>query len=85
MLHELGHALGMDHSGDASAVMCGYNAVDNPSSLCDYTHINRVLSADDITGIQYLYGPAPVPVPRSAWLFGSGLLGLFGVARYKAA
>lgn len=30
--------------------------------------------------------PAPaVPVPAAAWLFGSGLLGLFGVARRKAA
>jgi hypothetical protein len=28
--------------------------------------------------------PAAVPVPAAAWLFGSGLLGLFGVARRKA-
>ena len=28
---------------------------------------------------------APVPIPAAAWLFGSGLLGLFGVARRKAA
>lgn len=27
---------------------------------------------------------APVPVPAAAWLFGSGLLGLIGVARRKA-
>ena len=27
--------------------------------------------------------PAPVPVPAAAWLFGSGLLGLAGVARRK--
>lgn len=27
--------------------------------------------------------PAPVPVPAAAWLFGSGLLGLIGVARRK--
>lgn len=28
---------------------------------------------------------APVPVPAAAWLFGSGLVGLIGVARRKAA
>jgi hypothetical protein len=27
----------------------------------------------------------PVPVPGAVWLFGSGLLGLFGIARRKAA
>jgi hypothetical protein len=27
---------------------------------------------------------APVPVPAAIWLFGSGLLGLIGVARRKA-
>ena len=27
--------------------------------------------------------PAPVPLPAAAWLFGSGLLGLIGVARRK--
>ena len=30
-------------------------------------------------------GPSPVPVPAAVWLFGSGLIGLFGVARRKAA
>jgi hypothetical protein len=28
--------------------------------------------------------PAPVPVPAAVWLFGSGLLGLIGVARRRA-
>ena len=28
--------------------------------------------------------PAPVPVPAAVWMFGSGLLGLLGVARKKA-
>lgn len=28
--------------------------------------------------------PAPVPVPAALWLFGSGLIGLIGVARRKA-
>lgn len=29
--------------------------------------------------------PAPIPVPAAAWLLGSGLLGLIGVARRKTA
>lgn len=31
------------------------------------------------------YSPSAVPVPTAAWLLGSGLLGLAGVARRKAA
>lgn len=32
-----------------------------------------------------VFTPAPIPVPAAAWLLGSGLLGLVGVARRKAA
>jgi hypothetical protein len=35
-----------------------------------------------LNGYQYL-GPTAVPVPPAVWLFGSGLLGLIGVARRK--
>ena len=31
------------------------------------------------------FGQAAVPVPAAAWLFGSGLLGLVGIARRKKA
>ncbi|MEQ1528735.1 MAG: matrixin family metalloprotease [Methylococcales bacterium] len=72
-LHELGHALGINHSSDTSAVMCGIP----PASTCDYSHINRILEADDIAAIQTLYG-APVPLPASFWLLSSGLLAVFG-------
>jgi len=33
----------------------------------------------------YLIRPSAVPLPPALWLFGSGLLGLIGVARMKAA
>lgn len=52
VLHEVGHALGLDHSPDPTSIM--------------YSHPNaagRDLNADDIEGMQALYGPpAPPPV-----------------------
>lgn len=41
----------------------------------------------DISGTTSAFfgGSTPVPVPAAAWLFGSGLLGLVGIARRKAA
>lgn len=46
MVHEFGHALGLDHSGDHQATMF---------SVYHYEK-NFSLSKDDIRGIQKLYG-----------------------------
>jgi hypothetical protein len=46
------------------------------------------LSEDDISNVSFQYGtgfdePNIVPVPAAVWLFGSGLLGMVGIARRR--
>jgi hypothetical protein len=50
--HEIGHTLGLDHSDDPNALM--YPSYEGP---------HRALGADDIAGIQDLYGLASNPPP----------------------
>jgi hypothetical protein len=58
-LHELGHSLGLDHSAELGSVM-----------YMSYGGALRTLTADDIAGIQTIYG---IPAP------GAILLGSIGV------
>lgn len=43
------------------------------------------ISFGDITGEIHGVDLAPVPVPAAVWLFGSGLIGLAGIARRRKA
>ena len=85
MTHELGHALGLAHTNVPIAVMCGYVSASFDGSQCAWADpdgdgkapITRLPKADDIAGIQYLYGaPAAVPEPASWALLAFGLAGL---------
>jgi len=69
-LHEIGHALGLDHENNNLAVM-------NPF----YAELGA-LQADDIAGIQHLYGPArtSAPEPSALLLLAMGLA-LFGAQK----
>lgn len=71
LTHELGHALGLDHSPVPNSLM-------NPF----YTESFQGPQADDIAGMQYIYGPSVVPEPSTWALFGLGLAALaFGRRR----
>ncbi len=61
LLHEIGHTLGVGHTRVTDAVLCGYLAPSFNGQLCDYTHVNRVLEADDLNAVRNIYGPAPPP------------------------
>jgi peptidoglycan hydrolase-like protein with peptidoglycan-binding domain len=59
--HEFGHALGLRHSADTSALMAPF-----------YVQ-RRFLSPDDIQGIQSLYG-GPGPLENATWVHGNAAL-----------
>lgn len=73
-LHEIGHAIGLNHTNVPNSVMNAF-----------YNESLTGLQADDIAGAQALYGlPQAVPVPAAIWLMASGL-GVLAAARRRTA
>jgi len=64
-------------------------AITTPPSVQTTYYSKGQLDADNATGLtyvgSYLVRPAVVPLPAAVWLFGSGLLGLIGLARRRKA
>ena len=76
--------------GADAIVTCGVDCGVGDSFVLDY---NAVVPSGGFAGVAYQFhisgtigaGTPEIPVPAAVWLFGSGLLGLVGVARRRKA
>jgi hypothetical protein len=76
--NQAGVGLGTD------STLYGVTGNNNPSKMLDYSlGTNLEVSANGTLTVGN--PPPPVPLPAAVWLFGSGLLGLLGVGRRRAA
>lgn len=68
--------------GSFSSIILGYNDELGDNALVAFPDSHNADSSGGLRGLA-LVKVSAVPVPAAVWLFGSGLLGLIGVARRK--
>ena len=76
--------LGMTWDGGASYYAESNAVLVNAPDDYRISFEGQDVTGASVTGRTLAIDVAPVPVPAAAWLFGSGLLGLVGVARRRA-
>lgn len=73
--------------GTCTSTANGFGANDgiggSPMTSVAFSGFNGNFDISSVHLNSYTPTPAPVPVPAAVWLFGSGLLGLVGIARRK--
>jgi hypothetical protein len=69
--------------GSAATQLFGFTG--NGGSGVLQSYILGTASLSTAGTLTFSTGAPPVPLPAAVWLFGSGLLGLFGVSRRRAA
>ncbi len=78
-----------DNGTGVAIITCAVDCAAGDTYVLDYTAIVPQADASNFGGVLFqlhLEGTvAAVPVPAAVWLFGSGLLGLAGVARRRKA
>jgi len=55
LTHEIGHTLGLEHSGEVAATMQPRQGVNGTYNLPNFT--TRTLAGDDVAGVRAVYGP----------------------------
>ena len=78
---------GLVSDSPASGMHTAMGAYFNQPSNTSYYYQDSIIFGDDTHYLyygSYLVQTSSVPVPAAAWLFGSGLLGLIGLARRKS-
>jgi probable HAF family extracellular repeat protein len=75
----------------SGAVMIDLNSLIAPASGWELVSADDINESGQITGTgfindeahAFLMTPTTIPIPAAVWLFGSGLLGLLGIARRR--